>query len=98
MPKSKQKQSADAFERGTKRALAGMAPDFRPKLTDHSCNISGGKVVGTVVARKGDHSQEFSGERKYGEFSSVEIANALEALGLQLGQQARKWYVSGGRD
>lgn len=95
---NKQKQSADAFERGAKRALAGMASDFRPKLTDFECNISGGAVTGTLIARKGDSKHECSGRKKYEEFSSVGIANALEELGLQLGQQARKWYVSGGRD
>lgn len=95
---SKQKQSADAFERGCKRALAGMAADFRPKLDGFECNISGGHVVGTVIARKDKAKQEFSGRKKYEEFSGEGIARALEELGLSLGQQARKWYVSGGRD
>lgn len=98
MAKSKQKQSAEAFERGAKRALAGMAADFRPKLTDFECNISGQQVTGQLVARKDKAKQEFSGRRKYESFSFEGVASALEELGLQLGQQARKWYVSGGRD
>lgn len=98
MGKSKQKQSAEAFERGAKRALAGMAADFRPKLDGFECNISGKQVVGTLVARKDKAKREFSGRQKYEDFSFEGIASALEGLGLQLGNQARRWYLQGGRE